>query len=204
MKILRIKANNILQHMLTKWNMHMYISFALFALPASVSNAQEQSVAPLDVVSAVDLNKYAGVWYEIARLPNGFQKQCAGDVTATYTLLDDGRIKVVNRCRNEKGEIEEAEGEAKRSGDDAPTAKLKVRFAPAILSFLPFVWGDYWIIVLAPDYSYAVVGDPARKYLWILSRTPVLGESIFKIILDQVKAKGYDLTSLVRTNQSGK
>ena len=190
--------------MLKKWKMHMFIVSALFALPAAISTAQDQSPAPLEVVPSVDLNKYAGVWYEIARLPNGFQKQCAGDVTATYTLLDDGRIKVVNRCRNEKGEMEEAEGEAKRSGDDAPTAKLKVRFAPAILSFLPFVWGDYWIIVLAPDYSYAVIGDPARKYLWILSRTSVMDESTFKIILDQVKAKGYDLASLSRTNQSGK
>ena len=199
-----MRTDNFQQHTLKKWKMQMFIISAVFALPAAVSIAQDQSPPPLDVVPAVDLNRYAGVWYEIARLPNRFQKQCSGDVTATYTVLDDGRIKVVNRCRNEKGEIEEAEGEAKRSGDDAPAAKLKVRFAPAILSFLPFVWGDYWIIVLAPDYSYAVVGDPARKYLWILSRTSVLDESTYKNILDQVKAKGYDLTSLAKTDQSGK
>ena len=199
-----MRTGNFQQHALKKWKIRMFIISALFSFPAAVSIAQDQSSAPLEVVPAVDLNKYAGVWYELARLPNGFQKQCAGDVTATYTLLDDGRIKVVNRCRNENGEIEVAEGEAKRSGDDAPTAKLKVRFAPAILSFLPFVWGDYWIIVLAPDYSYAVIGDPARKYLWILSRTPAVDESTYKIILDQVKTKGYDLTNLARTNQSGK
>jgi apolipoprotein D and lipocalin family protein len=182
----------------------MSIIFALFTLPAAVSNAQEQSTQPLEVVPSVDLNRYAGLWYEIARLPNGFQKQCAGDVTATYTLLDNGRIKVVNRCRKENGEIDEAEGEAKLSGDDAPNTKLKVRFAPAFLSFLPFVWGDYWIIALAPDYSYAVIGDPARKYLWVLSRTPAMNESTLNSLFDQIKAKGYDLTSLVRTNQSGK
>ena len=145
-----------------------------------------------------------GVWYEIARLPNGFQKQCAGDVTATYTLLENGRIKVVNRCRKKNGEIDEAEGEAKLSGDDVPNTKLKVRFAPSILSFLPFVWGDYWIIALSPDYSYAVIGEPARKYLWVLSRTPGMDESTLNTLLDQIKAKGYDLTGLVRTNQSGK
>ena len=182
----------------------MVFFIAILALPIAVSNAQEQSAQPLEVVPTVDLNKYAGVWYKIARLPNWFQKQCVGDVTATYTLLDNGRIKVVNRCRKESGEIDEAEGEAKLSGNDAPNTKLKVRFAPSILSFLPFVWGDYWIIALAPDYSYAVIGEPARKYLWVLSRTPVMNELTFNTILDQLKAKGYDLTSLVRTSQSGK
>ncbi len=182
----------------------MYFFLAVLTLPVALSSAQEQPKQLLEVVPTVDLNKYAGVWYEIARLPNGFQKQCAGDVTATYTLLDNGRIKVVNRCRKENGEIEEAEGEAKLSGDDAPKSKLKVRFAPAFLSFLPFVWGDYWIIALAPDYSYAVIGEPARKYLWVLSRTPVMNESALNTLLDQIKAKGYDLTGLVRTIQSGK
>jgi apolipoprotein D and lipocalin family protein len=199
-----MKAKNNLHYTLKNWSMHMSIIFAILALPVAVSNAQEQSAQPLEVVPAVDLKKYAGVWYEIARLPNWFQKQCAGDVTATYTLLDNGRIKVVNRCRKESGEIDEAEGEAKLSGDDAPNTKLKVRFAPSILSFLPFVWGDYWIIALAPDYSYAVIGEPARKYLWVLSRTPDMNESTLNTLLDQIKAKGYDLTGLVRTNQSGK
>jgi apolipoprotein D and lipocalin family protein len=199
-----MKAKNNHHYTLKNWSMHMSIVFAILALPVAVSNAQEQSTQPLEVVPTVDLKKYAGVWYEIARLPNWFQKQCVGDVTATYTLLDNGRIKVVNRCRKESGEIDEAEGEAKLSGDDAPNTKLKVRFAPSILSFLPFVWGDYWIIALAPDYSYAVIGEPARKYLWVLSRTPVMDELTLNTILDQIKAKGYDLTSLVRTSQSGK
>ena len=199
-----MKAKNNLHYTLKNWSMHMSIIFAILALPVAVSNAQEQSAQPLEVVPAVDLKKYAGVWYEIARLPNWFQKRCVGDVTATYTLLDNGRIKVVNRCRKESGEIDEAEGEAKLSGDDAPNTKLKVRFAPSILSFLPFVWGDYWIIALAPDYSYAVIGEPARKYLWVLSRTPVMNELTLNTLLDQIKAKGYDLTGLVRTNQSGK
>jgi apolipoprotein D and lipocalin family protein len=98
----------------------------------------------------------------------------------------------------------EVEGRAKRASDDEPNTKLKVRFAPKILSFLPFVWGNYWIILLAPDYSYAVVGEPTRKYMWILSRTPAMDETTFQGILGQVKEKGYDLTRLIRTKQGGK
>jgi len=144
------------------------------------------------------------LWYEIARLPNSFQQQCIEDVTATYTLIDDGTIKVVNKCRKSNGEIDEAEGKVKRASDDTSCAKLKVRFAPAILSFLPFVWGDYWIIDLASDYSYAVVGEPTRKYLWVLSRTPVMDETTLTLILDRIKVKGYDLSGLIRTRQSVK
>ena len=168
------------------------------------SVAQEKSTQPLEVVPSVDLNRYKGTWYEIARMPFKYQSQCAGDVTATYTLLDDGAIKVVNRCRKENGEIDEAEGRAKLASSDGPNTKLKVRFAPAFLSFLPFVWGDYWIIDLAPDYSYAVVGEPGRKYLWVLSRAPLMDEAILQGILDRAKQKGYDLTGLIRTKQSGK
>ena len=172
-------------------------------LPAMFAYAQDQSTKELTVVPSVDLNKYSGMWYEIARLPNRFQKQCIGDVTATYFIQDDGTIKVINRCRNEKGKIEEAEGQAKRVSDDSSNAKLKVRFAPKFLSFLPFVWGNYWIIDLDADYRYAVVGEPDRKYLWILSRTPVLAEDTLQSILDRIKAKGYDLVQLIRTKQSG-
>jgi apolipoprotein D and lipocalin family protein len=114
-------------------------------------SAQEKTSKTLDVVPSVDILRYIGTWYEIARLPNRFQEKCAGDVTATYSILDNGEIMVVNRCRHENGEITEAEGRARRASDDEPNTKLEVRFAPAFLSFLPFVWGDYWIIDLAPD-----------------------------------------------------
>jgi apolipoprotein D and lipocalin family protein len=103
--------------------------------------AKEKSMPPVDVVPSVDLGRYAGTWYEIARLPNWFQKQCAGDVTATYTLLNDGTIKVVNSCRKEDGQIAQAEGRAKLADGDGPNTKLKVRFALKFFSFLPFVWG---------------------------------------------------------------
>ncbi len=169
---------------------------------AVVGTAQEKSQQPLEVVPSVDLSRYAGTWYEIARLPFKYQSQCVGNVTATYVLLDDGTIKVVNRCRKQNREVDEAVGLAKLASDGGPNTKLKVRFAPAILSFLPFVWGDYWIIDLASDYSYAVVGEPNRKYLWVLSRTPVMGEITLQGILDRAKQKGYDLTSLIRTEQT--
>jgi apolipoprotein D and lipocalin family protein len=153
----------------------------------------------LEVVKEVDLEKYAGSWYEIARLPNSFQNKCASDVTAAYTLLENGQIEVVNRCRMENGEFTQAEGRARPAGRDTPDSMLKVRFAPRFLSFLPFVWGDYWIIELDPDYRYAVVGDPDRKYLWILAREPEMDEALLDGIIERTERKGYNLSSLLRT-----
>jgi apolipoprotein D and lipocalin family protein len=164
--------------------------------------AQDASNKPLDVVSSIDLSRYTGTWYEIARLPNNFQKKCTGDVTATYTLLENGQIKVLNRCRTENGGFTEAEVRAKRDGDDQPNSKLKVRFAPAILSFLPFVWGDYWIIELGSDYGYAVIGEPRREYLWILSRTPTMDESMLAGIIERAKEMGFDVSKIMRTTQT--
>jgi apolipoprotein D and lipocalin family protein len=164
--------------------------------------AQDMSEKPLQVVPTVDLPRYAGTWYEIARLPNKFQKECMGNVTATYTLLDNGEIKVVNRCRKSNGETTEAEGRARRASDDEPNSKLKVRFAPAFLSFLPFVWGNYWILELASDYSHAVVGEPDRKYLWILARSPKMDDDTLAGILDRVKQQGYDVRALIKTEHT--
>jgi apolipoprotein D and lipocalin family protein len=165
--------------------------------------AQTQTLPPLEVVPSVDLSRYAGTWHEIARLPNRFQSQCVGEVTATYTLLDDGQIKVVNRCKKADGTFDEAEGRAKLADADGPNTKLKVRFAPAFLSIFPFVWGNYWIIDLDGDYTFAVIGEPERKYFWVLSRTPALDEQTFQRILERAKAQGYDLTGLIRTKQTG-
>jgi apolipoprotein D and lipocalin family protein len=156
----------------------------------------------LTVVPSVELSRYIGTWYEIARLPNRFQDKCAGDVTATYSILEDGDIRVVNRCRQQNGENTEAEGRARRAASDGPNTKLKVRFAPAFLSFLPFVWGDYWIIDLAADYSYAVVGEPDRKYLWILARSREMDETLLNEILVRVRNQGYNTAPLIRTQHT--
>ncbi len=175
---------------------------AAMFLAVATGFAQDQPARPLKVMPNVDLNRYAGTWYEIARMPFKYQSQCAGDVTATYTLLDDGTIRVVNRCRKENGDTDEAVGKARLADTDGPNTKLKVRFAPAFLSWLPFVWGDYWIIDLASDYSYSVVGEPGRRYMWILSRTPAMEEGVFQGILERAKEQGYDVTKLLRTRHS--
>ena len=181
--------------------------FQLILFPCLVF-APDLSAAPdssgeLQVVPDLDLNRYTGVWYEIARLPNEFQKMCAGNVTATYDLLEDGSISVTNKCTESDGSERVAEGRARLVDREGPNSKLEVRFAPWFLSFLPFVWGDYWVIELAADYSYSVVGHPDRTYLWILSRTPQMEESTFERILDSVEKQGYDPAELVKTDQSG-
>ena len=173
---------------------------ASIAGPHALSRDEQEQ--PLRVVPSVDLERYMGRWYEIARLPNPFQKNCAGDVTATYTLLGENEIGVVNRCRDREGNMKESEGRARRARLDGPTTKLEVRFAPAFLSFLPFVWGDYWIIDLDSDYRYAVVGEPDRRYLWILCRTPDLPDTLLDGILDRARSQGYDMTGLIRTEHT--
>lgn len=179
--------------------MPLLLCICLVSLTGIRSPAQERNVEALEVVASVDISRYVGTWYEIARLPNRFQEKCAGDVTATYSVLGDDEIKVVNRCRKENGEITEAAGVARRASDLEPNTKLKVRFAPAFLSFLPFVWGDYWIIDLAPDYTYAVIGEPDRRYLWILSRSQNMDEGLLNQILVRVRTRGYDTSALIKT-----
>ena len=163
--------------------------------------ARAQMPAPVRTVPFVDLDRYAGNWFEIARFPNRFQRQCIGDVSASYSRRADGRVDVINRCRTADGRTE-ARGVA-RIVDEQTFATLKVRFAPAWLSFLPAVWGDYWIIGLAPDYSWAVVGDPGREYLWILARVPHLDAESTALARTAARANGFDVERLVPTPQTG-
>ena len=150
----------------------------------------------LAVVGAVDLSRYAGRWYEIARLPNRFEKKCADSVTATYTLRSDGKVDVVNRCRKANGEYTTARGKAKIV-DKKTNAKLKVTF------FWPF-YGDYWILDLGPNYEYAVVGAPNRDYLWILSRTPQLDEQLYQRLLKEMATRGFATDRMIRTSHPTK
>lgn len=175
-------------------------SCLLMLLAALMVRAEdEKGKSPLRVVEHVDLARYEGLWYEIARLPNRFEKKCVSDVTAEYTLTKPGRLKVVNSCRKKNGKMTKAEGVAKLADKDGPNSRLKVRFAPSFLSFLPFVWGDYQIMELAPDYSYALVGDPKRKYLWILSRTPQMDEETYGTLTKSASSQGFDVSELIRT-----
>jgi len=156
---------------------------------------------PLEVVSSVDLMRYEGTWYEVARLPNRFQTKCAGEVKAEYSLQKDGRISVLNNCRQQDGSLTEARGVARRASKDKPLSRLKVRFAPAFLSFLPQVWGDYNIITLDSDYRWVVVGSEDRKYLWILSRTPRLDAAVYDRLVEGARQQDFDVAHLEKTRQ---
>jgi apolipoprotein D and lipocalin family protein len=180
-----------------RWAATAAIAAAAMLQPAS-ARAQAPAVR---TVPFVDLDRYAGDWFEIARVENRFQRQCVGDVRARYVRRADGRIDVVNRCRTADGQTE-ARGIA-RLVDEQTHAKLKVRFAPGWLSWLPPVWGDYWIIGLAPDYSWAVVGDPRREYLWILARTPRLDAESMVAARTAPQDNGFEVRRLVQTPQEG-
>lgn len=152
------------------------------------------SKAPLGVVESVDLDRYQGHWYEIARYPNRFEKNIVA-ATATYSRNEDGTIRVVNRGR--KGGLDGPATEVVGKAwviDTTTNAKLKVRF------FWPFT-GNYWVLDLAPDYSHVVVGEPSRKYLWILARRPTMEESTYQEILAKLPAMGYDPARLERPPQ---
>jgi apolipoprotein D and lipocalin family protein len=172
-----------------------------FAAAVLIGITVSEAAGVVRTVDRVDLGRYVGDWYEIARFPNRFQRKCAGDVRAAYARRSDERIEVVNRCAAADGSIVEAHGIA-RIVDPRTSAKLKVRFAPAALSFLPFVWGDYWIIALADDYSWAVVGSPDRNYLWILARAPEPGEAAFAAAVAAARANGFPVERLVRTSHT--
>ena len=175
------------------------LSFILI-LTTAHSFAQSGNSASVKAVGSVDLKKYSGQWYEIAKYPNKFQDHCVGNTTATYTVKEQGKIEVVNRCLRKDGTVDDAKGEAKLV-DKVTKAKLKVRFAPGFLSFLPNVWGDYWVIDLADDYSYSVVGTPDRKYFWILGREAKMQDTTYQEILRRAERQGFVPAKVVKTPQ---
>ncbi|MFO1319355.1 MAG: lipocalin family protein [Burkholderiales bacterium] len=155
----------------------------------------------LPVVASIEPARYQGRWYEIARLPNVFQRKCVSDVIADYTLRDDGRITVRNQCTSKAGTTDAVEGIARQRRQDGPNTQLEVSFLPKGLRWIPFTWGDYWILELGADYAYSVVGTPNRKYLWILSRTPSMDEERYRGILERVARLGFDVSAVARTVQ---
>lgn len=158
------------------------------------SQMNVEQTKPLQTVAHVDLNRYVGTWYEIARFSHKFQEGCVGS-RATYSLRDDGKINVLNECYDGSfsGKLRSAKGKA-WVVDKHSNAKLKVSF------FWPFA-GDYWIIELGKDYEYAVIGHPEKKYLWILNRTPQMDENLYLEILNRLKKQDYDITKLIRSPQ---
>lgn len=157
--------------------------------------------APPVAAARVDLARYAGRWYEVARLPTRHQKQCVGDVSATYSF-DGDRGRIMNRCRTRNARMESVIGVG-RVVSGSHGAKLKICFAPRWLRALPWVWADYWILRVDPDYRVALVGTPDRDQLWLLSRTPRIDDARYSWLLDGAKALGYDTSRLIETSQGG-
>jgi apolipoprotein D and lipocalin family protein len=167
-----------------------------FCWGASTAWAQTPAAPPpLSTVPAVDVARYMGTWYEIAKYPNWFQKKCVSSTQAIYSLQANGQVQVLNRCKTDKGEWSEALGAARQIG--GPTSpRLQVRFAPEWLSFIPLLWGNYWIIELDPNYQWVVVSEPQREYLWILSRTPQLPDATLQQLRGLLASAGFDLSRL--------
>ena len=154
----------------------------------------------LNPIASLDVPRYMGTWFEISKYPNRFQKNCVSDTTAEYRLQPGGTVQVINRCQEMNGELDEAVGEARQTGG-ATSPKLQVRFAPSWLSFLPFVWGDYWVVDLDEGYRLVAVSEPSREYLWVLSRTPTVSAGAYDALLGRLRSQGFNLERLERTKQ---
>jgi apolipoprotein D and lipocalin family protein len=175
-------------------------AFAALANGQVGPNGGQPASEALSTIAALDLRRFMGAWFEIARYPNWFQKKCVSDTKANYSQLTDGTLQVINRCTTESGNLSEVVGAARQMGEST-APKLEVRFAPAWLSFLPAVWGDYWVIDLDPEYQLVAVSEPKRQYLWILSRTPKVSQKVYEELLARLEKKGFDIHNLEITRQ---
>ncbi|OTG94471.1 hypothetical protein B9T24_11985 [Acinetobacter sp. ANC 4654] len=156
---------------------------------------------PLQTVDKVQLDRYLGVWYEIARKPMYFENKCNRDVTATYTLNENGNVIVNNRCLSKDGQLQQSIGEA--FVQNAPfNTKLKVSFLPEAIRWLSVARGDYWILKIDDDYQTVLVGEPRRKYMWVLSRSAQPDQAVVNEYLEYAKSVGYNLTDLIHTKQT--
>lgn len=167
----------------------------LFVLPILAGGCKTNSTK-VDVTSVnqLDLKRYMGTWYEIARYDHSFERNLVG-VTATYKLRPDGKITVINQGYKNTldGKLSRARGKAKQPDPEEP-GKLKV-------SFFLFFYADYYILELDKDYKWVLIGSSSNKYLWILSRTPVLDKQTLNYILDKAQQRGYDTSKLIWVKQ---
>ncbi len=173
----------------------IFLPVLLFAL--AVGAWAQDSLA---TIPSLNVQRYMGTWYEIAKYPNFFQKKCVSNTVANYEALANGTIRVTNRCTDSDGKAKEALGEARQIGN-ATSPKLEVRFAPAWLSFLPLVWGDYWIIDLDADYQLVAISEPRQELLWVLSRTPAPNPEAYKLLTERLAKRGFDLNKMEATPQ---
>lgn len=169
------------------------------ALLLSACDWEGTATAPLATVARLDLNRYVGHWYEVAKLPNRFQSQCVSDTTATYMRNDDGTIAVLNRCRLSDGRFIEAHALA-RVEEPRTRAKLEVSFF-SVFGWRP-VWGKYWVLALGPEYEYSLVGEPSREYGWILSRTPTLPAPVRAQLDERLRELGYEPERFVNSTHT--
>ncbi len=170
--------------------------FCTLALALLVGCASSSAEAPPASAGQVDLQRYQGTWYELARLPMFFQRNCAQS-EAHYLLQDDGSIGVTNRCRTLEGEWIEARGRAVAQ-EAGSTDKLWVSFDNWFSALFPGVAkGDYWVLYLDQDYQHVLVGNPNREYLWLLSRTPQVSAETREQLLAEARARGYDTDALI-------
>jgi apolipoprotein D and lipocalin family protein len=165
------------------------------------ASASSEDLAPLKTVASLDVPRYMGTWYEIAKYPNKFQKKCVAETRAVYEPLPGSTVQVTNRCKKADGSIDEAIGEARQIGI-ATSPKLQVRFAPVWLARIPLVWGNYWVIDLDSAYQLVAVSEPKREFLWVLSRTPTVNAAAYDALLARLKAQGFELDKLERTKQA--
>jgi apolipoprotein D and lipocalin family protein len=176
--------------LLTRFALVVMASFLAIGFAHSAENLEPNTAGN------VDLKQYQGTWYEIARLPMFFQRNCAQS-EAVYALKNDGNVGVTNRCRTLEGEWNKATGTASPQVP-GKTDKLWVVFDNWFSRLLPWVAkGDYWILNVSDGYQTAVVGNPDRKYLWLLSRTPTVSNSVRSQMLSQAQQQGYDTTKLI-------
>ena len=176
------------------------IASSLLAISSlSISIASHAQTEKPQAIDSVNLKEYIGKWYEIAHLPMYFQRNCASQTTAQYSINSDKTVSVLNSCRTIDNKLISSEGIA--YAQNAGNSKLQVSFLPKGLRWLPFTKGDYWVLRIDPEYKVVLIGGPTNKYLWILSRTPTIDDATYNSYLETAKKYGYDVSKLVKTPQ---
>lgn len=176
------------------------ITFAMAIGASSILTLAHAQTEPLQAVEKIELNKYLGAWHEVARKPLYFQRKCDSNVTANYSLNKNGNIKVDNSCYTKDGKFKQTIGEA--FVQNAPSnSKLKVSFLPKIIRWLPVGRGDYWVLKIDENYETVLVGEPDKKYMWILSRSQQPQPEVVQEYLNYAESIGYDLSDVIKTKQ---